>query len=176
MQAMVESYFPGERVTASTVLKDGAYGSKTALVQFKLGDKVVLEIPYCDRGFPIYDAVRKFEVRLPKEIWEMKGRDPHMKASTIKVREALESGAITESHLADWVVESHALKGETLTASELATKLGKMKEAIIKGKETIGEFTWHHHQEFGRMELVPEWIHDASKHTGGYSLSQNSMK
>ncbi|MGL5002546.1 MAG: HNH endonuclease, partial [Casimicrobium sp.] len=27
--------------------------------------------------------------------------------------------------------------------------------------------TWHHHQESGKMQLIPEDIHNAVKHTGG---------
>lgn len=33
----------------------------------------------------------------------------------------------------------------------------------INGKR----YTWHHHQESGKMQLIPEDIHDAVKHTGG---------
>lgn len=145
-------------------------------MQFKLGEKVVLEIPYCDRGFPIYDAVRKFEVRLQKEIWENHDSPVHMKSSTLKVKEAFESGALTESHLEDWINESYALKGEALTASELTTKVSDMVLDIKAGKDKIGDFTWHHHQEFGRMELIPTWVHRKTGHTGGYSLSQDRMK
>lgn len=138
----------------------------------------MLEIPYCDRGFPIYDAVRKFEVRLQKEIWENHDSPVHMKSSTLKVKEAFESGALTESHLEDWINESYALKGETLTASELATKVSDMSKDIRGGKRQIGDFTWHHHQELGRMELIPRWIHEKARHTGGDTLwSRNpSMK
>jgi len=33
-----------------------------------------------------------------------------------------------------------------------------------------GEYTWHHHQERGRMQLVEKGIHRATGHTGGFSL------
>jgi hypothetical protein len=82
----------------------------------------------------------------------------------------VEAGEITESHLADWINESYALKGETLTASELATKVGKMKTEILAGKDRLTDFTWHHHQELGRMELIPDWIHEKARHTGGDTL------
>ncbi|WBS02566.1 DUF4150 domain-containing protein [Pseudoduganella sp. SL102] len=32
-------------------------------------------------------------------------------------------------------------------------------------------FTWHHHQENGKLQLIPKDIHDAVKHTGGASLA-----
>ena len=31
-------------------------------------------------------------------------------------------------------------------------------------------FTWHHHQDFGRMQLVESNIHSRTAHTGGFSL------
>jgi hypothetical protein len=31
-------------------------------------------------------------------------------------------------------------------------------------------YTWHHHQTFGRMQLVERNIHRATGHTGGFSL------
>jgi RHS repeat-associated protein len=31
-------------------------------------------------------------------------------------------------------------------------------------------YTWHHHQDAGRMQLVPSEIHKATGHTGGFSL------
>ncbi|MDP3935980.1 MAG: HNH endonuclease [Alphaproteobacteria bacterium] len=67
-------------------------------------------------------------------------------------------------------MESHALIGEILTTSELTTKVSDMVLDIKAGNSKIGEFTWHHHQELGRMELIPGWIHKAARHTGGDSL------
>lgn len=31
-------------------------------------------------------------------------------------------------------------------------------------------FTWHHHQDFGRMQLVPRSVHTGLNHTGGIAL------
>jgi hypothetical protein len=31
-------------------------------------------------------------------------------------------------------------------------------------------YTWHHHQDHGRMQLIPREIHEATGHTGGFSL------
>ena len=28
-------------------------------------------------------------------------------------------------------------------------------------------YTWHHHQDTGRMQLVPEWDHSKTGHVGG---------
>lgn len=32
-------------------------------------------------------------------------------------------------------------------------------------------YTWHHHEEVGKMQLVPEDLHDEVKHTGGCATS-----
>ena len=36
-----------------------------------------------------------------------------------------------------------------------------------KGKSKIPDYTWHHHQDTGRMQLVPEWEHSKTGHIGG---------
>lgn len=42
--------------------------------------------------------------------------------------------------------------------------------AIQQGKAEIPEFTWHHHQEIGRMQLIPQNIHNQTGHVGGMSV------
>ena len=37
-------------------------------------------------------------------------------------------------------------------------------------KKTPSGYTWHHHQETGRMQLVNTQIHRQTGHTGGYSI------
>lgn len=38
-------------------------------------------------------------------------------------------------------------------------------------KRTPDNFTWHHHQESGLMQLIPSDLHDAVRHTGGVATS-----
>ena len=42
-------------------------------------------------------------------------------------------------------------------------------EQIEKGKTPEG-FTWHHHQDVGRMQLVDRSVHEANRHDGGFVL------
>jgi hypothetical protein len=35
-------------------------------------------------------------------------------------------------------------------------------------------YTWHHHQVLGRMQLVPTSMHQAARHTGGYAVNARS--
>lgn len=69
-------------------------------------------------------------------------------------------------------------------AQDTATSLGKTVDDVLKdrgfdiiqipaikaGKSKIPDFTWHHHQETGRMQLILEDIHTTFKHNGGFSL------
>ena len=40
----------------------------------------------------------------------------------------------------------------------------------IADRETPDGYTWHHNQEPGKMQLVPENIHAGTGHTGGFSI------
>jgi hypothetical protein len=42
--------------------------------------------------------------------------------------------------------------------------------AIHAEKAQIPGYSWHHHQEIGRMQLVPRDIHSATRHVGGDHL------
>ena len=44
--------------------------------------------------------------------------------------------------------------------------------AIQSGDSKIPGFTWHHHQDSGRMQLVPEIIHKRTGHIGGDAMSE----
>ncbi|MFU2080960.1 MULTISPECIES: HNH endonuclease [Avibacterium] len=48
----------------------------------------------------------------------------------------------------------------------------KQLENIYSEKPTIDGFTWHHHQDTGRMQLIPERIHQETGHIGGRSIQQ----
>ena len=41
-----------------------------------------------------------------------------------------------------------------------------------KGKSEIPDYTWHHHQDTGRMQLVPEWEHSKTGHIGGTAMDK----
>jgi RHS repeat-associated protein len=50
------------------------------------------------------------------------------------------------------------------------------KAANLKARydETPKGYTWHHHQEKGRMQLVDSDIHSKTGHTGGFSMHKCS--
>ncbi|MDR7355393.1 RHS repeat-associated protein [Corynebacterium felinum] len=41
---------------------------------------------------------------------------------------------------------------------------------ITKEYRRDHKLTWHHHQDVGRMQLVPRDLHDFARHTGGFSI------
>lgn len=43
--------------------------------------------------------------------------------------------------------------------------------------ETPDNFTWHHHQDVGRLQLVPTRLHNTLvKHTGGVAVIKGKLK
>ena len=40
-------------------------------------------------------------------------------------------------------------------------------EDIAKGKDKVRDYTWHHNEDVGVMELVPQGVHGKTGHTGG---------
>ncbi|RDE94474.1 hypothetical protein DPW03_10915 [Aggregatibacter aphrophilus] len=43
--------------------------------------------------------------------------------------------------------------------------------AIKAGKEKIPDYTWHHHQDTGRMQLIETRIHTQTGHIGGEGIN-----
>jgi filamentous hemagglutinin len=41
---------------------------------------------------------------------------------------------------------------------------------IEMGARKIDGYTWHHHQDNGRMQLIPEMVHKKTGHIGGEAI------
>jgi hypothetical protein len=46
------------------------------------------------------------------------------------------------------------------------------EDAIEARKANIPDYTWHHHQETGRIQLVPTEIHGQAGHIGVYAINK----
>jgi len=46
----------------------------------------------------------------------------------------------------------------------------KAANSIAGYSSTPKGYTWHHHQDYGRMQLVKTSIHSKTGHTGGWSI------
>ncbi|PEJ75349.1 cytoplasmic protein [Bacillus wiedmannii] len=108
------------------------------------GDKhPVTGVPYDADGFPIFKS--KGEVIL-KEADFKKSRPTHFRKC------------------------SKALYEQIIKDPDLASKFTKEEIQMFKQGETPKHYTWHHHQDTGRMQLVDYQIHHDTGHTGGYKI------
>ena len=97
------------------------------------------------RGYPVFDDVAAFETRLSSATAKVRDRQVHMREATRQLREAIEAGQVPKGRF---------------NAKALAD--------IKAGRAQIDGWRWHHHQERGRMQLVPAELHDRTGHTGGF--------
>ncbi|WP_373962254.1 HNH endonuclease [Neisseria lactamica] len=64
---------------------------------------------------------------------------------------------------------AEAIKRGKVRSSAFTTKQLK---AIEKGKDKIPGYTWHHHQDTGRMQLIRENLHHDTGHIGWRAMSK----
>lgn len=65
---------------------------------------------------------------------------------------------------------NNQLKEEIKNNSELSAKFAPEQMKQIENGRTPSGYTWHHHQQDGKMQLIPTELHDKSAHTGGKAL------
>jgi hypothetical protein len=109
-------------------------------------EPIIQRVTFDQRGFPVFDPYVKVETRISGDLGSMRP-DVHMKMATAQLKADIDAGRISRSMFND-IEWTH----------------------IQKEKPKIGTFTWHHHQETGRMQLVPTDIHDWVGHIGGNKL------
>ena len=106
-------------------------------------DGETITIPFDQRGFAVFDDYTIFETRLP----QLSGRQADFKASMDDLRAAISRGEVDFSFSPEQM------------------------EAILKrGSRKVPGYTWHHHQDCGRMQLVSEALHEAVRHAGGIAV------
>ena len=142
MEDLVITNNPGLQVTSSTL---------PSLTQknVKLANQAhpVTGIVFDQRGFPIFDNVAKFDIKIGSELSAIKQSDVHMKAATSNLR-------------------------EQILNKKIDTNLFSVQQMfdIMSGKAKIDGFIWHHHQDVGRMQLIPETLHKKTGHVGGSKM------
>lgn len=101
------------------------------------------QIKFDRNGFPIFKAV--YTYRLPIKEWR-KSRETHFfKANKELYKQAMKSKKV----------------GKLFSKKEM--------ECFKKG-DTPPKYTWHHHQNRGKMQLVLRELHSSVEHIGGYSI------
>ncbi|HDR5276883.1 TPA: WXG100 family type VII secretion target [Bacillus thuringiensis] len=131
---------------AATYTYEGANGPKT--IRLRKGDLAgdkhpVTGIPYDAEGFPIFES--KGEIILKEADFK--------KSRTTQSRKC-----------------SKALYEQIMENPELALKFTDEEIQLFKIGKTPEHYTWHHHQDTGRMQLVDYQTHHDTGHTGGYKI------
>ena len=131
----------GEEITSSTLPKMNAKNVKLAGQRHP-----ETEIVFDQKGFPIFDDITVFDTRINGNIVGMT-REQHMKLATSQLKTELENGKINKNIFNEIQLQK-----------------------ILEGNSKIPDFTWHHHQDIGRMQLVPTDVHSTSGHVGGFDI------
>lgn len=106
-------------------------------------------VPFDSKGFPNFEKYAKYDTRINTKEFRSKSSTGQMKLATKDLAEAIKRGEINSS---------------SFTTEQL--------KAIEKGKAKIPEYTWHHHQDTGRMQLTPESKHMQTGHIGGEAMDK----
>ncbi|CAI6222406.1 hypothetical protein BS11774_06790 [Bacillus subtilis] len=100
-------------------------------------------VPYDKDGFPIFKP--KFDTKIDSNLYK-ESDYLQFKNATLKLKEEIETDPLLRNQFNDLQIE------------------------MIKAGETPDGYTWHHHQDPGRMQLVDQKVHRKTGHTGGRHL------
>ena len=112
--------------------------------KLRLSDQGNLGIEFTEEGFPIFDDL---VVELPQ------ANSSELRRADVVVEDVVENKAFFDMKRRD----------------QHDAYLDKMFGIDKKYRED-NELTWHHHQDLGRMQLIPSDIHKKVRHTGGWRL------
>lgn len=123
-----------------------------------------ITIEYDLLGFPIFkgDYVKiNVNINGDAKVLEL-GLDnmtggQHMQAATRAFLKEMQEGAITAGKSLDEYLANMGFDSVQI-------------QQIKSGAQRIDGYSWHHHQETGRMQLVERSFHQAARHNGGNSL------
>ncbi|WP_422463835.1 hemagglutinin repeat-containing protein [Endozoicomonas sp. ALB115] len=135
--------YGAEKVTSTTAPPLNAKN-----VKFAGQRHPVTGVVFDRRGFPIFDDVAAFDTRIPIEAFRTASYDDQMKMASKGLADAIQRGEVNASKF---------------SADQL--------RQINRGSKTIDGFSWHHHQDTGRMQLVPRDIHKRTGHIGWEGMS-----
>lgn len=127
-----------------------SYGNKAVITTYNdplTGELTKANIPYNKRALPIFDDVAKFTTTINKDV----GYTTQMKHATKDLKKYLDANPTQKSNFTD-IQWKH----------------------IAQGKEKIKGYTWHHNADSNNMQLVPEVVHDATKHIGEATMKKGN--
>ena len=142
-----------DNVASNTLPKQSMPNVKLAgkELELLLPNGRTVNIPFDQRGFPIFDHYSVYETKLSSDVWAVRDRSKHFKSATLDLKKSIENGSMPSTNFSE-------------------TQL----RAIMKGEQKIPDFTWHHDQN--KIQLIPEFIHNhpSMRHVGGYGMRGNS--
>ena len=100
-----------------------------------------------DKGYAIFDNFSVYDTRLNISDFREASYIGQMRMATRDLANAIDKGYVNKNKF---------------TQSQLS--------AIYKGESKIPNFTWHHHQDTGRMQLVDYDLHKETGHIGWESM------
>ena len=106
-------------------------------------------VPFDSKGFPNFEQYAKYDTRINTKEFRSKGSTGQMRLATKDLAEAIRKGQVRSSSFNS-----------------------KQLKAIEKGESKIPDYTWHHHQDTGRMQLIREDIHRRTGHIGGEAMNK----
>ena len=106
-------------------------------------------VPFDRKGFPNFEKHVKYDTKLDIQEFRSKSSTGQMRLATKDLAEAIRKGQVRKS---------------SFNTEQL--------RAIEKGESKIPDYTWHHHQDTGRMQLVPEKSHHDTGHIGWEAMNK----
>ncbi|PCJ28923.1 MAG: hypothetical protein COA94_03390 [Rickettsiales bacterium] len=143
-EALVQERFGGDgvKIVPRTVPRSNAPNVRLAGTRHPETGVV-----FDNRGFPIFDDHVIFDTRIPSKVSRVENSKNHMRAATSDLRQKIDEG----------VVNPNMFNAEQL-------------EAINNCEPKIPNYTWHHHQDQSRMQLISTELHKTTSHIGGMKL------
>lgn len=138
----LEDKYGAQNVTSTTVPKSNDPNVKLAGERNPKGDVV-----FDNKGFPIFDDIAVYDTKIPADKFNSMSYIEQMRDASRDLSRAMDRGEVSASQF----------KPNQL-------------EQIRSGSAKIDEFTWHHHQDSGRMQLVPTYKHNETGHIGGGAM------
>jgi len=136
-----------EKYGAGNVLSTTIPGSESRWFKLRNTQHPETKIWYDERGFAIFDPVAVFDTRLPESVrWSI---DPrlHKIEAVRQLKDVIARGQLDRSLFSP-----------------------EQLHAIHSLQPSVPGYRWHHHQDFGRMQLVPEFVHQRTLHVGGQGM------
>ncbi|WP_426133455.1 filamentous hemagglutinin N-terminal domain-containing protein [Pseudomonas sp. PWP3-1b2] len=143
--------YGADNVLSTTVPPSGMPNVKLAGMHkdIVLPDGSNARVVFDNKGFPIFDDITKFDTHINISEFRAASYEGQLRMATRDLRTQIDSGAVPSSAFTD--VQLKAIRG---------------------GQDKIPGYTWHHHQDTGRMQLVPEVFHNGARHVGWESMSK----